>query len=153
MTDSELCEISLTNSELLALCKIPVPFLDPLNCKICYYPRALETMRKQGLFHSNSRYTRHLRQVHGIDTKVVSYFCPTCLFKGTVKTVKAHLCSGKPLQQVLPSPALLSGLQGSMPLKHLPLLRMTGTSLQFPSSLPLPRPLLVGVSTGTQDFV
>ncbi|GFS39870.1 hypothetical protein TNIN_33981 [Trichonephila inaurata madagascariensis] len=84
----------MTESELRALFWIPVPFPDPLVYKTCYNPRAPETMRKQGIFKSNSRYTRHLRNAHGIDTtNDVFYYCSTCNFKGTVKEVKDHHCS------------------------------------------------------------
>ncbi|GFS46334.1 hypothetical protein TNIN_130841 [Trichonephila inaurata madagascariensis] len=82
----------MRTTDLRLLCEIPVPFPDPFTCKACYNP---DCLRKQGIFASNGGYIRHLRNFHGVDpSKDVVYFCPVCMFKGTVKRVKSHRCPG-----------------------------------------------------------
>ncbi|GFR33111.1 retrovirus-related Pol polyprotein from type-2 retrotransposable element R2DM [Trichonephila clavata] len=94
----------MTHNSDRPLLEIPVPFPDPFICHQCYNPKAPDSMRKQGVFNTNSRYTRHLRNIHAINTaRDVSYYCSVCQFKGTVKHIKAHGCPGPSARLDLPS--------------------------------------------------
>ncbi|GFQ75863.1 hypothetical protein TNCT_169611 [Trichonephila clavata] len=94
----------MTDNSDHPLLKIPVPFPDPFICQVCYNPKDPESMRKQVIFNSSSRYTCHLRNVHVINTaRDVTYFCPVCRFRGTITRVKAHGCPGPSARLDLPS--------------------------------------------------